>query len=100
MIGLNTFLKRGWKREEAIEIRRILSLYDEREVTWESALELIDGAMTDGYGVESIPEGSNQKSPEIHYVNTGDSYGETVLFINGRFRLGNWGDIVERGNYS
>lgn len=51
-------------------------------------------------GVESIPAGTNQKSPDITYVNTGESDGTTVMWINHRFVIGNWGSIVERGNYS
>lgn len=51
------------------------------------------------YGVEYIPQGRNQKSPEIEYCNTGDTYKPTVMLINGKFVLGCWGDIVERGNH-
>ena len=51
------------------------------------------------YGVEYIPEGHNAKSPAILYCNTGDTYDETIMLINGRFVIGCWGDIVERGNY-
>ena len=51
------------------------------------------------YGVEYISEGRNQKSPSIMYCNTGDPYNPTVMLIRGRFVLGCWGDIVERGNY-
>lgn len=50
-------------------------------------------------GVEYIPAGSNRRSPEITYLNTGDSYDLTLMHVNGRFRLGCWGDLVERGNY-
>lgn len=51
------------------------------------------------YGVEHIPAGHNAKSPGIIYANAGDPYNTTVLFYNDRFHVGNWGDIVERGNY-
>ena len=51
-------------------------------------------------GVEHIDEGNNDKSPAIAYLNTGDSYGWTVMVIRGRFVLGAWGDIVERGDYN
>lgn len=50
-------------------------------------------------GVECIPEGHNSKSPAIEYCNTGDTYDPTMMFINGSFRIGCWGDIVERGHY-
>ena len=51
------------------------------------------------YGVEYTPAGHNSKSPAIYYCNAGDPYSTTMLKINGRFRVGCWGDIVERGNY-
>lgn len=51
------------------------------------------------FGVENIHEGRNKKSPAIDYLNTGDSYEMTLMYIRGRFRVGSWGDIVERGNY-
>lgn len=53
-----------------------------------------------GFGVEYIARGTNAKSPAICYVNMGDPYLTTILKINGRFRVGCWGDIVERGNYA
>lgn len=52
------------------------------------------------YGVEHIDKGRNAKSPAIDYCNTGDPYRTTLMYIHGRgFRVGCWGDIVERGNY-
>lgn len=51
------------------------------------------------FGVEHINAGTNAKSPAIDYLNTGDSYDLTLLYIRGRFRVGCWGYIVERGNY-
>lgn len=51
------------------------------------------------FGVEFVNSGTNQRSPEFYYLNTGDPYETTLLYINGRFRVGCWGDIVERGNY-
>lgn len=52
------------------------------------------------FGVEHIDKGSNRRSPEIEYLNTGDTYDLTVLYVNGRFRVGCCGDIVERGDYA
>lgn len=51
------------------------------------------------FGVEYIERGSNQKSPAIDYLNAGDTYDETLMRVRGRFCVGCWGDIVERGNY-
>lgn len=52
------------------------------------------------FGVEGMQEGNNQRSPGFDYLNTGDSYELTIMYIRGRFRIGCWGDIVERGNYN
>jgi hypothetical protein len=51
-------------------------------------------------GVEYIEKGSTAKSPAIEYLNAGDTYAATLLYVNGRYRVGCWGDIVERGNYA
>ena len=51
------------------------------------------------YGVEYIPAGTGSNAPSIHYVNSGDTYDTTILKIRGNYKVGNWGDIVERGNY-
>ena len=53
-----------------------------------------------GCGVEWIEPGNNANSPGIDYVNMGDTYATTVMVIRGRFRVGCWGDVVERGNYA
>lgn len=52
------------------------------------------------FGVEGMPEGNNQRSPAFDYLNTGDSYELTIMYVRGRFQIGCWGDIVERGNYN
>lgn len=51
------------------------------------------------FGVEYTECGSGPNSPAIEYLNAGDTYATTILFVNGRYRIGCWGDIVERGNY-
>lgn len=52
------------------------------------------------HGVEYIKSGGNKRSPAIHYVNSGDTYKVTLMYVHFRgFRVGCWGDIVERGNY-
>lgn len=53
-----------------------------------------------GYGTEYIPAGHNSKSPAIAYVNMGDTYDTTIMLVDGyTWRVGSWGDIVERGRY-
>ncbi len=51
------------------------------------------------FGVEYIPEGRSAKSPAIEYLNAGDTYVATLLYVAGNYRVGCWGDIVERGDY-
>ena len=62
-------------------------------------LEAINELM-DGCGVEYIPAGRNRRSPAIEYVNVGDTYLTTIMWVRGRYVVGCWGDIVERGNYA
>ena len=62
-------------------------------------LEAINDLM-DAYGVEFIAAGSNKRSPSIEYVNVGETYRDTVLWTRGRYIVGCWGDIVERGDYA
>ena len=52
------------------------------------------------YGVEYVRAGKGKKSPKFEYLNVGDPYTATLLYINGNYRIGCYGDIVERGNYS
>lgn len=53
----------------------------------ESAYEL------NTFGVEYIGD-------DIQYLNTGDSYGLTILYVKGKFCAATWGDIVESGKYN
>jgi len=62
-------------------------------------MEQID-VVLNGHGVEFIDAGKGRKSPAITYVNMGDTYDCTVMWVNGSFRVGCWGDIVEQGNYA
>ena len=65
---------------------RVIMLGD-CHVNGETRLQRIDTVLGN-CGVEYIPRGHNAKSPSIHYSNTGDSYGVTILKINGQFRIG------------
>lgn len=76
------------------KLRKVL----ERDLALRVRLGIADGIIG-GTGVETISAGHNQRSPAIHYVNLGDTYSTTLMLINGRFIVGCWGDIVERGNY-
>jgi len=83
-------------RTDALKIRAIMQ--GPHRVNGETRMERID-AILQTFGVEYIPEGHNSKSPAIHYCNCGDTHDWTVLKVNGQFRVGCWGDIVERGHY-
>jgi hypothetical protein len=62
------------------------------------AMERIDEILGT-HGVEYISRGHNAKSPAITYCNMGDTYDTTILYVRDRYRVGCWGDIVERGHY-
>lgn len=85
-------------RVKAKQIRAIMTGPRYEPVNQETRLRRIDRVLGN-CGVEHIRRGSNQKSPAICYSNTGDPYGQTVMKIEGRFVVGCWGDLVERGNY-
>lgn len=64
----------------------------------------------DHSGPEFIRPGDGPRSPSIEYLNTGDTYAPTLLHLDGvtsggrstgrgRWAIGSWGDIVERGRY-
>ena len=59
----------------------------------------IASEITECHGVEYIEAGRGAKSPTIEYVNAGDPYITTLMWTRGRYCIGCWGDIVERGNY-
>ena len=100
--SLKTLTARGFAPEQAKAIRALMDNFTRKHpygVRPVHTLEKINDIMG-GYGVEYIPAGSGSCSPAIEYVNMGDTYDTTVMWVNGRFRIGCWGDIVERGNYA
>ena len=63
-------------------------------------IDLILSAMNEAaetYGVEAFNTRGDQLHAIAEYLNTGDSYGTTLLFRHdtGTFRLTSWGDFVE-----
>ena len=84
--------------EDARKVRKILE--DVRFGPVTKALERCEKHCPRAYGVERIERGKGEKSPRIIYLNSGDPYRATLMYIEGRgFRVGCWGDIVERGKY-
>jgi hypothetical protein len=86
-------------REDAIAIRAIMASGPGRDANGLTRMQRIDRVLQT-HGVEYTPAGRNAKSPAIYYCNAGDTYACTVLKVRGRFRVGCWGDLVERGNYA
>lgn len=82
---------------KSIDYNRAAYLLTEIEETIEAAGER---NKFQTFGVESIPPGSNKKSPGIIYLNTGETYSPTFMILdNCKIRIGNWGSIVEMGDY-
>lgn len=66
----------------------------------EKRLYAIDAEL-ETHGVEYVEPGNNTRSPGFAYCNAGDTYATTIIHIDsGRYIVGCWGDIVERGNYN
>jgi hypothetical protein len=56
---------------------------------------IISDVILDGYGVEWI----YCKGHTIEYVNFGDPYATTLMIVDGKIRIGDWGTVVERWSY-
>jgi hypothetical protein len=102
----------GCPMETARAIRRAIEAHERSGAPFATdTLERISAIMGPGaYGAESIPPGDGPRSPSIEYVNRGDTYDPTILYLDGishggratgrgRWAVGTWGDIVERGRY-
>jgi hypothetical protein len=85
-------------REDAKRIRAIMT-GAELTPNGVTRMDAIDRVLRT-CGVEYQEAGSNRRSPAFYYCNAGDTYATTVLKVRGRFRVGCWGDIVERGRYA
>jgi len=100
---IKSMVRAGFTPEQAQKIRTRIERYYRKhpfgDVIPHNCLEDIS-AILDQFGHETIQAGSNARSPRIDYVNTGDTYSVTILFVRGKFRVGDWGSIVERGNYA
>lgn len=49
-----------------------------------------------GYTTERIEVPENKPDHTILYVNTGETYRTTLMLVDGQYRVGNWGDLVEQ----
>ncbi len=92
--SIKTIMSLSVSKDVAKYIRSIM----EGLGTGQERMERINDVLC-SYGVEYICHGHNSKSPSIYYCNMRDPYSTTVLYIKGRFSIGCWGNIVERGHY-
>jgi hypothetical protein len=81
------------------EMQKWVEKYGHRNVRPERLFERLSGVIG-GFGVEYIPAGEGSRSPSVLYINKGDTYRTTIMWVRGRFVVGCWGDIVERGQYA
>lgn len=52
--------------------------------------------LAETYGVELL--GIHKRSGQLaYYLNAGETYATTIIFIGGRMTLGSWGDAIESG---
>jgi hypothetical protein len=101
--------------ETARIVRRMMENHERSGAPFATeTIESIGDALSAGgfatYGAEFIGRGDGPRSPSIEYLNTGDTYDATILYLDGvtesgrstgcgRWAVGSWGDIVERGRY-
>jgi hypothetical protein len=85
----------------ANELRKcMLAPSTSAELTLQACNGILDRAGYMYFGVEYMQKGKGRNSPAFMYLNSGDSYCSTIVFINGNFQISSWGDIVEGGNYA
>lgn len=55
--------------------------------------------LIEGYGAEAL-WGDSVYWPEADYINTGDTYSPSIVFMRaqGRFIISSWGDVAEKIN--
>lgn len=111
--SIKTLMTLGIEREHASTLRKVLdgrlapqavdaSIEREhvgapRSFTWEGKLKAAD-VLLHGHGVEwATYECSRGEYPPrgFEYVNMGDTYNSTLVYVRGRFRVSTFGDEVE-----
>ena len=60
------------------------------DITMEALNEVLGG-----YGVEAIFR-EGELFPDLTYVNRGETYLPTLIYMNGEVILASWGDVVEQ----
>ncbi len=59
---------------------------------WQAKMEALN-ELVEFHGVETIALGDGSF---VDYLNSGDSYGTTIIRRNGNYSVGDWGSLVER----
>ena len=56
----------------------------------------VEGMLLDSAGNDESGSGSMARVKwDIQYSNAGDTYAATILYVNGKLTIGDWGSIVE-----
>lgn len=85
-----------WKeasRKEILSVLAPLKLHY-YPTTWRGRMMAIN-LVAEYYGVEYL--GRNKNGEGVYYLNAGDTYTDTIMFINSRMILSSWGQLVESG---
>lgn len=100
------YLKRAlkWCKKRFAELREIERYRHISHVASQAMLDTEKEFSDLGtFGVEGIQGGNNRHSPGFDYLNTGDTYCRTIVYVYGAkrpWRLTSWGNIVEYGSYN
>lgn len=86
-----------WKEKELLEVctKKTLDDYHDGRCHKSFAIHkwMLDiEKVMETFGVESVQD---KKGNYAEYCNTGDSYALTILYYNGKLRIGCWADIAE-----
>lgn len=100
-LSIKNLVNHGYTPEQATFIREALLKFEAKHSKWvrpEKTFKKISEFLNK-FGVQRIPAGTNQKSPEIMYIDTGDMYDTTLMWVNNHVSIGYVAYIIERGNY-
>lgn len=100
----------GVAAETARAIRRAIEAHERSGAPFAAGTLDAIAAMIGADGAGLILPGDGPRSPSIEYANLGETYAPTILYLDGvssggrstgrgRWAVGSWGDIVERGRY-
>lgn len=97
--SVKTLMRMNIDKDTAKRVRAALERHERSWLDSYAALKEVNDIIG-GFGVEYIEKGDGDNSPSIEYVNLGDTYKTTLLWVNRRFDVCDWGYYVERGCYA